>query len=61
MYIYIYIYIYTYHTYKGRYIHTYMHNLPPLIITPPNKKNTPLGGNIFCSINLDGSTVTPPS
>ena len=38
----------------------YMYNLPPpLIITPPNKKNIPLG--LFCllTINLDGGTITP--
>ena len=33
-------------------------NLPPLIITPPNK-NKPFGGKSFFTINLDGGTITP--
>ena len=35
-----------------------MCNLRPLIITPPNKKQT-LGGDKFFTINLDAGTITP--
>ena len=39
------------------YIYIYIHNLPPLIINPPQKIT--LGGNNFFIVNLDGGTITP--